>query len=99
MNATDFAKAHRGEFVAELKDLLRIPSISTLPENAADVKRCAEWVANQLRNIGLSSVEIYPTAGHPIVFGAWTGAAGGPRGFIFVPYSVQAVHPGFECKN
>src|SRR5258708_7076032 len=99
MNATDFANAHRSEFVAELKDMLHIPSISTLPENAADVKRCAEWVANQLRNIGLSSVELHPTAGHPIVFGAWTGAAGAPTVLVYGHYDVQPVDPVDEWNT
>ncbi len=93
MNAFEYADSHRADFLNELNEFLRIPSISTLPEHAGDIKRAAEWVANQLRQIGMTTVNIYPTPGHPIVFGEWTGAPNAPTVLVYGHYDVQPVDP------
>jgi acetylornithine deacetylase/succinyl-diaminopimelate desuccinylase-like protein len=93
MNAFDYAETHRTEFLAELKDFLRIPSISTLPEHAADMRRTAEWIAAQLRDLGMEHVEIFPTKGHPVVYASWEGAPGAPTILIYGHYDVQPVDP------
>ena len=67
--AVDYARKQQTRFLSELKDLLRIPSVSTLPEHKNDVRRAAEFVAQQMRSIGLENVEVMPTAGHPLVYG------------------------------
>ena len=59
----------RERHLAELDAFLRIPSISTLPEHAADLARCADWVADELASIGLHCVEQLDTGGNPIVYG------------------------------
>src|SRR5258708_27742038 len=74
MQTLDFAQANRGKFLGELKELLRIPSISTLPENADDIRHAAEWLAAKLKAIGLTTVEIYETDGYPVVYGTYDGA-------------------------
>ncbi len=93
MNAIEYAEAHRKDFLDELKDFLRIQSISTADGNPAEIQRCADWVANQLRSIGLTSVQILPTQGHPIVYGTWMGAPGAPTILIYGHYDVQPVDP------
>ena len=72
--AHDYVKANFDQFKGQLFDLLRIPSISTSVEHAGDVQRAAKWLANDLERIGLHTVEIIPTRGHPIVYGEWMGA-------------------------
>ena len=76
--ASDAARAYsrdQGErFKGELFDMLRIPSLSGDPERAGDVRRMADWLAAHLRDLGLSRVEVMPTAGHPVVYGEWMGA-------------------------
>ena len=52
--------------LSELKDLLRIPSVSTLEEHKSDVQKAADFVANELRRIGMENVEVIPTKGHPL---------------------------------
>ena len=42
-NVIDFINTNRDRYLDELKEYLAIPSISALPEHAADVRRCAEW--------------------------------------------------------
>ena len=55
----------------ELKELLAIPSISTLSAHKPDIQRAAEWLAANMRGMGLEHVDILPTAGHPVVVGDW----------------------------
>ena len=52
-NALEYARAHRRQFLAALGAFLRIPSISSQPRHARDVRRCAEWLARHLGRIGL----------------------------------------------
>jgi acetylornithine deacetylase/succinyl-diaminopimelate desuccinylase-like protein len=59
---------------ASFLELLRIPSISTLPEHASDCQHAAEWIAGELSRIGFEHVEVSPTAGHPIVYADWLHA-------------------------
>ncbi|MBC8098260.1 MAG: peptidase M20, partial [Armatimonadetes bacterium] len=88
--AHDYARTHAARFRQELYDLLRIPSISTLPEHAGDVRRAAEWLATELRRIGFTTVELHSTPGHPIVYGEWLGAgADAPTVLVYGHYDVQ----------
>jgi acetylornithine deacetylase/succinyl-diaminopimelate desuccinylase-like protein len=89
----DFINTHRDRYVEELKTYLAIPSISALPEHKADVRRCAEWTADEMRRIGLQNVRLEETKGHPIVYGEWLGAAGAPTILFYGHYDVQPVDP------
>ncbi len=76
-----------------LKALLRIPSVSSLPDHAGDVRRAAEWTADRLRRARLDHVEIRDTAGHPVVTADWLHATGGPTILIYGHYDVQPADP------
>ena len=76
--AVDFARSNQQRFLNELKDLLRIPSVSTLEEHKPDIKKAADYVANELRRIGMENVEVIPTKGHPLIYADWLHAAGKP---------------------
>jgi acetylornithine deacetylase/succinyl-diaminopimelate desuccinylase-like protein len=89
----DFIHTNRDAYVAELKTYLAIPSISALPEHAADVRRCAEWTADEMRRIGLENVRLFETPGHPIVYGDWIHATGAPTILFYGHYDVQPVDP------
>ena len=92
--ALDYAHANQGKFLDDLKELLAIPSISTLDESKADMQRGADWVASKLRSIGMEKVQIMPTGGHPVVYGEWTGAGkSAPTMMIYGHYDVQPVDP------
>jgi acetylornithine deacetylase/succinyl-diaminopimelate desuccinylase-like protein len=88
-----FVERHKDRLLEELKEFLRIPSISTLPDHAADVRRAAEYVAASLRFAGLEHVEILPTAGHPLVYADWLHAPGKPTVLCYGHYDVQPVDP------
>jgi acetylornithine deacetylase/succinyl-diaminopimelate desuccinylase-like protein len=89
----DFINVNRDRYVDELKALLAIPSISALPEHAGDVRRCAEWCADEMRRIGLQNVRLIDTPGNPVVYGDWLGAAGAPTILFYGHYDVQPVDP------
>ncbi len=76
-----------------LLELVRIPSVSALPEHREDMVTAAEWVADRLRRIGASAVEVVPTAGHPIVYGRIHEAVGAPTVLVYCHYDVQPVDP------
>ena len=73
----DFINVNRDRYVDELKQYLGIPSISALPEHAADVKRAAEWTAGAIREAGLQNVRLIDTPGNPVVYGEWLGLSKG----------------------
>jgi acetylornithine deacetylase/succinyl-diaminopimelate desuccinylase-like protein len=89
----DYIQNNINTFQEELKEFLRIPSISMLPEHKGDINRCAEYVADKLRNAGLSRVKIFKTEGHPLVYGEWLGAPGQPVILIYGHYDVQPIDP------
>ena len=97
--AVGYARENRGRFVEELKELLRIPSVSTAPEHSGDVRRAAEFVADGLRAAGLDGVRLIETStaarqGHPLVYGEWMGAgAGKPTVLLYGHYDVQPAEP------
>jgi acetylornithine deacetylase/succinyl-diaminopimelate desuccinylase-like protein len=91
-------------FVAELVEWLRIPSISGDPENADDVRRSAEWLAQNLRDTGFPTVEVWQTPGLPAVFAEWpSDDDDAPTVVVYGHHDVQPVtplelweHPPFE---
>jgi acetylornithine deacetylase/succinyl-diaminopimelate desuccinylase-like protein len=89
----NFIDEHREQYVRELSDFLRIPSISSLSEHADDVKQAAEWVAERLRKAGMEAVEVMPTGGHPVVCGQWLHAPGKPTVLIYGHFDVQPADP------
>ncbi|HKT38471.1 MAG TPA: dipeptidase [Ktedonobacterales bacterium] len=97
--ALAYADEHRDAFLEDLKALLRIPSISTLPEHAGDVQRAAQFVADQLSAIGLKKVKVIKTAGHPLVYGEWLDAPEKPTVLVYGHYDVQPVDPIDEWKS
>ena len=92
-NVIDFIQMNREKYLEELKALLAIPSISALPEHAGDVKRCADWVADEMRRIGLQNVRLIDTPGNPVVYGDWLGAPGAATILFYGHYDVQPVDP------
>ncbi len=92
--ALEYARQNEGRFLDELKEVLTIPSISTDPTHAADMQRAAEWMASQLRSIGMSAVQILPTAGLPVVYGEWLKAGKNAKTvLIYGHYDVQPPDP------
>lgn len=90
MDPNGYVKLHADRFKEQLNDLLRIPSISTLPQHKPDVQRAAAWLVEDLQRIGFQTAEAISTAGHPIVYGEWLGAGqGAPTVLVYGHYDVQ----------
>ncbi|MBO0780027.1 MAG: dipeptidase [Ktedonobacteraceae bacterium] len=88
-----YIRENEARFIEDLKGWLRIPSISTLPEHTADVRRAAEYAVDQLQRIGFERAETIATYGHPLVYGEWLQAPGKPTLLIYGHYDVQPVDP------
>ncbi len=101
--AVNYARENQKRFLEELKNLLRIPSVSTLPENVPDVERCAQAVAAEMRRIGLEHVEVMPQKGHPnahpLIYADWLHAPGRPTVLCYGHYDVQPAEPLEEWKT
>ena len=92
--AIAYLEQHADRFLAELEAFLRIPSISTLPEHKGDMERAANWVAENLRAIGAENVQVFPTAGHPVVYGEMRAAQpNAPTVLVYGHYDVQPADP------
>ncbi len=88
-----YVDSHRERFLQELKAFIRIPSISTLPENEADVKLAAQFCADAMKTAGLENIEIIPTARHPLVYADWLHAPGKPTVLCYGHFDVQPPDP------
>jgi len=98
--ATDaFVQENKDRFLEELKEFIRIPSISTLPENKDDIERAARFVARSLKAVGMENVEIIPTGKHPLVYADWLHAPGKPTVLCYGHYDVQPADPLEEWKS
>ncbi len=92
-SALEFARQNHPRFLDELKALLRIPSISTLPEHQGDCRKAAEFVLAELRRIGMEHGRLIETKGHPLVYADWLHAAGKPTVLVYGHYDVQPADP------
>ena len=92
-SAISYARENQQRFLSELKDLLRIPSISTLPEHKSDVQKAAEFIAGELSRVGMENVDIIPTSGHPLIYADWLHAPGKPTVLCYGHYDVQPPDP------
>jgi acetylornithine deacetylase/succinyl-diaminopimelate desuccinylase-like protein len=91
--AVEYARQNYPRFLSELKDLLRIPSISTLPENKGDCRRTAEMLAAEFTRIGFEHARLIETDSHPLVYADWLHAEGKPTVLCYGHYDVQPVDP------
>jgi len=93
MDLISYVDSMRDNHLCELKELLRIPSVSTKSENKPDIEKAARWVADKLRGAGLENVEIIPTKMHPLVYGESLHAPGKPTILFYGHYDVQPAEP------
>ena len=88
--AQEYAIANGERFLEELEALTRIPSISTDPAHGEDMSRAADWLKVRMKKAGLQGVEVFTTAGHPVVYGEWKGAGvHAPTVLLYAHYDVQ----------
>ncbi len=88
-----YIEKHKDRFVDELKELLRLPSISADSKYKDDVMKTAEAVGEHLKKAGVEKMEICPTPGYPIVFGEKIIAPSLPTVLVYGHYDVQPPDP------
>jgi acetylornithine deacetylase/succinyl-diaminopimelate desuccinylase-like protein len=89
----DYQEKNKDKFLNELLELLRIPSISARSEHKKDMQACAEAFKKRLLEAGADKVEIYPTAGHPVVYGEKIIDPSKPTVLVYGHYDVQPADP------
>ncbi|UCF97084.1 MAG: dipeptidase [Spirochaetaceae bacterium] len=98
--ALEFLRNNHENLLLKLEEFIRIPSISTEPQHHSDVRKAAEWLADHLKALDMEAVEIFPTQGAPLVFGASrSGDSDAPTLLIYGHYDVQPVDPLEEWEG
>ena len=93
MNLAELIDSRRDQNLAELHEFLRIPSVSAKSEHRSDIDRAARWVADHLKSAGFPTVEVVPTALHPLVYAESLTAPGNPTVLFYGHYDVQPAEP------
>jgi acetylornithine deacetylase/succinyl-diaminopimelate desuccinylase-like protein len=88
-----YVQSNEGRFLEELKEFLRIPSISTLPAHNGDTRRAAAYAATKLADAGLENIEVIQTERHPLVYADWLHAPGKPTVLCYGHFDVQPPDP------
>uniref|UniRef100_A0A831YZB0 Dipeptidase n=1 Tax=candidate division WWE3 bacterium TaxID=2053526 RepID=A0A831YZB0_UNCKA len=97
--ALQYSETRKESFLTELKNYLKIPSISTLSEHQKDIRRATEFLGQHLQNIGMENVRAYSTKGNPVVYADWLHARGKPTLIIYGHYDVQPADPVEDWKS
>lgn len=92
-NRNEYVEKNKQRFLEELFELLRFPSVSADPKYQGEVQKTAAFVAQKLKDAGVESVEICPTAGHPIVYGEKIVDPKLPTILVYGHYDVQPPDP------
>lgn len=93
MTFQDYYQTHEARFLDELASLIRIPSISSLPEHKADMQRCAECWCRLLLAAGAQRAEVMPSAGNPLVYAERIVSPQAPTVLVYGHYDVMPVDP------
>ncbi|HXG45826.1 MAG TPA: dipeptidase [Gemmatimonadales bacterium] len=88
-----FVARNQSRLLGELSEFLSIPSISALPDRAADCRRAAEWLVQDFRRLGCPVVQLLEGRGHPVVWAEGPEVPGAPTLLIYGHYDVQPVDP------
>ena len=89
----EYIQTNQDRFLAELFDLLRIPSVSADSKHKSDVRKAAEYVIQKLKDAGADKVELCETKGHPIVYGEKMIDPSKPTVLVYGHYDVQPADP------
>lgn len=97
--AKKYVEEHKEQFLIELFELLRIPSISAQSEHKPDMRRCAEWLAASLKRAGAERAEVMETAGNPVVYAEKRVSETAPTVLVYGHYDVMPVDPREEWNT
>ena len=98
-DVNEYIDGEMSRYQEELFEFLRIPSVSARSEHAGDIQKAAAWVAEKMRDAGLSAF-LMDTPGHPVVLGEWKKAGpDAPTLLIYGHYDVQPPEPLIEWES
>jgi len=90
---SNYIENNRDRFIEELFGLIRIPSVSAAEANKDDMVRAAVYIRDMLLGNGADRAEVYPTKGHPIVYGEKIIGKSLPTILVYGHYDVQPPEP------
>src|SRR5690242_4147151 len=96
---TAFVSREQDRMLRELTEFLSIPSVSALPDHAADCRRAADWLMQELRRLGCPVVNLVEGQGHPVVWAEGPQVPGKPTLLIYGHYDVQPPDPLNEWSS
>ncbi len=92
-DVANFVERNSEKFLAQLFDFLKYPSISSQSEHKNDVRNCAEWLLEHIKEIGGENAYLFETKGHPIVYADYIHQKDAPTVLVYGHYDVQPVDP------
>lgn len=84
---------HKERFLNELLELLKIPSVSADSRFKPDLNKAAEWVKDKILRAGADYAAVFPTSGHPVVYGEKIIDEKLPTILVYGHYDVQPADP------
>lgn len=89
----EYLRQHFPDYLTQLAEFAGLASVSTDPAYRPQLLLAAQWVAQRLQTAGFPAVEIWPTAGHPVVYGEWLVDPDLPTLLVYGHYDVQPPDP------
>jgi len=89
----EYLSNNKERYEQELIDILKVPSISALPEHGKDMLQMATVLKDEMQKIGMDKARLIETNGYPVVYSEWLKAPGKPTLLIYGHYDVQPVDP------
>ncbi len=93
MEIKNYIKENEDRMLEELFSLIRIPSISALPEHHDDMVACAERWRELLLAAGADEAAVMPSAGNPIVFAQKIVDPAAKTVLVYAHYDVMPAEP------
>ena len=93
MELKQYIEENEARFLDELASLIRIPSISALPEHKEDMLACAERWRQLLLKAGADEAMIMPSAGNPLVYAEKCVGPQAPTVLVYAHYDVMPAEP------
>lgn len=88
-----YIESNKDRFLEELFEIIRIPSVSAQEEHKGDMVKMAEHLKKSLLDVGADKAEVYPTAGHPVLYGEKIIDPALPTVLVYGHYDVQPAEP------
>ena len=93
MEIRQYIQENEARMLDELFSLIRIPSISALPQHKEDMERCAHRWCELLLQAGAQKAELMPSDGNPLVYAEYIVSPEAPTVLVYAHYDVMPAEP------